>query len=278
VYWANQSPDGGANPESIVKVPLGGGSLTVLASGRNNPLDIAVSGTDLYWTDYAAPEDDVARMSINGGAVTVLSPTADNPTTLLISGGFVYFGNRAATPSGVYRVPVDGGTTTSLAGLTSDTVWGIAVNSLDVYFAGHNLGGLYKVVLAGGTATLVASVADVPAGDSVEVGSLDSTNVYLAEQVGGGSVLQVAMDGGAVTTLAANQHSPCYPVVDPVSSYVYWANGGGPGAGSVAKVPIGGGTITVLSSGNTPNFVAINSTSLFWTDIANGTVMKLTPR
>jgi cysteine-rich repeat protein len=50
VYWTN------SNGGEVMKVPLGGGTPVVLASGQAGPRDIAVDSTHVYWTNESPGE------------------------------------------------------------------------------------------------------------------------------------------------------------------------------------------------------------------------------
>jgi hypothetical protein len=50
VYFTTNSP----SPDGVVmKIPIGGGAATILASGLNYPHTIVVDATNLYWTNAA---------------------------------------------------------------------------------------------------------------------------------------------------------------------------------------------------------------------------------
>lgn len=55
---------------------------------------------------------------------------------------------------------------------------------------------------------------------------------------------------------------------------VYWTDGC---SGTVMSVPLAGGTPTTLASGQTPTDIAVDGSSVYWTN-NGGTVMKLTPK
>jgi len=79
-------------------------------------------------------------------------------------------------------------------------------------------------------------------------------------------VTKTPLGGGAVTTLAQGQSRGI--TVDSTSVYV-----ADNGDGLVLEVPISGGSVTTLASGLGPEFIAVDSTSVYWTD-ESGKVMK----
>jgi hypothetical protein len=78
-------------------------------------------------------------------------------------------------------------------------------------------------------------------------------------------------------TLASGESGVSSLTVDGES--VYWAAVDG----AIKKVPLAGGPPTTLvvsqdTPGGTSVNVAVDSTSVYWTDSSAGTVMKLTPK
>lgn len=86
-----------------------------------------------------------------------------------------------------------------------------------------------------------------------------------------GAVLEVALDGGALTTLAPDQDGPNFVALDSVN--VYWTNYND---GTVMSMPLDGGRATTLASDQAgPQNVALDSTSVYWANYAGGEIMKV---
>ncbi|HEX4337671.1 MAG TPA: hypothetical protein VH062_17275 [Polyangiaceae bacterium] len=85
VYWTS--------PDKILKAPLTGGAVTVVASGQVYPTQLVVDVTDVYWTSPGEAENDGAIMKapIAGGTPTVLASHLYSPWALAVDAGYVYW-------------------------------------------------------------------------------------------------------------------------------------------------------------------------------------------
>ncbi len=99
---------------------------------------------------------------------------------------------------------------------------------------------------------------------------MDATSVYWTD-FERGTVMKVPTGGGTITTLASGLAAPgASPWTPPAST-------GRAQGSAVMKVPTGGGTPTTLASGHSSaSGIAVDATSVYWTNRA-GTVMT-TPK
>lgn len=73
------------------RLPVGGGSVEVLASGLANPSDIALDAQALYTAELVGDTGRIVRVPLAGGAVTTVSSDLDNPRSVDVIGGRVYY-------------------------------------------------------------------------------------------------------------------------------------------------------------------------------------------
>ena len=102
---------------SIQKVPLTGGTASVLATNANYPYSIAANSTHVYWADIGtAPtyaDGTINRVPIVGGKVEVLAVAQCQPEAVRVDASYVYW--VTACGGTVARAPLAGGPTRILA-------------------------------------------------------------------------------------------------------------------------------------------------------------------
>jgi hypothetical protein len=177
VYWATNAFFATTGAVStLMKVPIAGGNPTTLASNIS-PVDIAVDGTNVYWTNgLESHGGTVMKVSIDGGAPTTLASGLDSPASLAVDGTYVYWTELTSVGSGVtgnvMRVPIGGGTPTTIASQQADPS-SIAVDATSVYWTNNAGGTVLFAPLGGGAALALASGQDGPSRIVV-----DATGIY----------------------------------------------------------------------------------------------------
>jgi hypothetical protein len=150
---------------------------------------------------------------------------------------------------------------------------GIAVDSSGVYW-GESLNDslVLRVGLAGGAITTLV------VGSSQAIWSL-ATNVDSVFWTAGtenakGVVMAQPKAGGVPVTLISEQnYESSYGGLAVSATDLYWAAGTNPQE-AVMAMPLGGGAPLTVASGQSAQQVAIDATSIYWTDIIGTTVMK----
>jgi hypothetical protein len=239
VYWVS-----GYAATAVKEVPLGGGSVTTLASTQNGAVSLAVDGTHVYWVepgDEQVPTGTVKEVRLGGGNVTTLAKDQDYPVSVAVDGTHVYWTNWGNGK--VNEVPLGGGKITTLATGQYAAV-SVAVDGTHVYWVNRYGGTVNEVPLGGGSVTTLASGQSEPVSVAV-----DGTHVYWVDygscdECSDGTVNEVPLGGGSVTTLASGQGEPVSLAVD--GTHVYWTNYGD---GTVNKVRLGDGPVTALATG-----------------------------
>lgn len=264
VYWTDRAAG------TVSQVPTGGGTPVVLATGQPSPQGVAVDTASVYWVNNGTTAGTVMKAKIGG-----VSPPAPLYTSgasgvdIAVDAANVYWTAEGTCPTqnGVWQCS----STSCLAPLqitncsAAATRNGIAVDAVSVFWASTTNKNIGRNKIGGG------SLATAGTGTAPWGIALDATNVYFTD--GSGTIDTCPKTSSATTQLASGQGNPQGIAVD--ATHVYWVNNAG-GANGVMAVPVGGGTAVPLAAASAPVRIAVDATSLYFTDA--GAVMKLWPK
>jgi hypothetical protein len=251
------------------------------------PVGLAVDSTNIYWTDvntngtYTYPSQYVTQTPqysgvimeapIGGGTPLMLAWDMVAPEGITVDATSVYWTNVGSgqimkTTIGKQMVPTNLYTDTS-------PPHAIAVNATNVFWNCED-GTVKTVPLAGASTATQVNFGSLPySGDTPGGLAVDANNVYYAED---GNIWQLPANSslGKGTSLASGLTNPFGIAVD--AHNVYWTNfNTGTTTDSVMQIPISGATsVTVAPAQQEAIDIAVDSTSVYWTDLVARSVMK----
>ncbi len=237
----------------------------LLASGQGNPQDIAIDGSNVYWTNPGTSPNTgtVAYVPIGGGNVVVLANGQGEPLPISVEGGDVYWADVSGVSSLDY-VAISCGLSCTPTVLAYGAGLAMTTDSGNVYWAPFQEDAdIVSIPLIGGNILPLATSQNVPLSIAV-----DGSNAYWSDVVGDNITTAPLSGSGPTTVLASNLPSPGFIAID--GSNVYWTM---PSAGTVDTVPKIGGSVTVLASGQEgPEGIAVEGGNIYWADRDAGTI------
>jgi hypothetical protein len=259
-YWANDGEG------TVSRVPLCGGSATVLVSGLNYAIAVAVDDVSVF----VGMGVGLRRVPLAGGSSTDLWNGGQFEGVALDSGRVYFVVVSAADPGdvGVWSITKDGSSGASQL-YQGPVTRPIAVDAEDVFFSTAQVNGiLVKVPKTGGAPVTLANL--VVLGDL----ALDDANVYAATWGAGANVVQIPKGGGGSTLLVGGDNGPITGVAIG-HGRVAWTS---EDANSAFSVPIGGGPISTLAAHvQTPERIATTPQGFVWVDYNDGAVWASPP-
>jgi len=144
---------------NVMKVPLGGGTPTILAERQAAPTAIVIRGANAYWVNYAGSSGELMTVPTDGGTPRVLAEKQHELQTIAADSTNIYW---ADTPygggGGLMTMPLAGGTPTLLTAARG--ILSIVADGTNVYWIDYPTSNDSVVKVAprcGGTPTTLAT-------------------------------------------------------------------------------------------------------------------------
>jgi hypothetical protein len=216
-----------ASGGGVVKVPIGGGSVTSLVSGQ-----ITDGNAQSITVEY------VKRVAAGGGKVYFAEGLSSfSSTTRAYYMGSIPSAGGTVTP---YKGPLSATMPTGLATDASGSHYAMAYYNYTAASTGNSVG-------AADMGTLYLDTGKASSGVAVPHDiRMDGTDVYWVDY-DLGTVSKSPLSSISATQLAGSETNPSSLAVD--SGYAYWCNAN---SGAIRRVATGGGSVTTVAS---PGFV-----------------------
>jgi len=284
LFWTDYLQSAG-----LLAVPVSGGKVTTLLTGIVQL--VAVDDVNVYVL-VAGNLDSFGIGDIDTNAMQdvtlVRIPKSGAPATRISGTGTVWAATTLAGTVYWLECPTTSGPASSVAAESAPMTGGPAstITTLSATSPGPLYDAITQIGVTNSTLFVGAfsSVESVPiTGGAASVGTKTFCESFASDtgavycDVGTGSNLRIASDGttstlGAVVNPAGTDP---FPYIAYDDTYAYWANNAT--AGAIMRAPkAGGGPATVLASDTSPTAIAVDSRSVYWSDV--GGYIKSIPK
>jgi hypothetical protein len=269
VYWVNSTAGAGNVVGTIKQHALAGGTPVVVSGNESYPGQLQVSGSRLYWltqTGTSAFSTSLRSAPVGGaGTVSIVATLTGIRTALAVTpDGSREIFSAFAPSNDQYMIDVQHGSSGATFGPTNGRIGAMIADNAVAYMADVH-GFLVSFPFSGGVSNVLAYGMPGMFGVAGDTSRLFVLGAHRIDTyVPGGSQLQ---------PFATGLHNPRNLVVD--GTQVYWTDSAD---GAVYRMPVGGGAQVKVASGQpAAQYIAQNSTSVFWTTLSGstGTIMRL---
>ena len=273
LYWISTQTTGGSSVQSVLK---DGGALATLATDQPTPIDIAVDGTNVYWSvNQTAPPTPTTSQCLamyatkDGGAPACATSGAFGTLRMTISGAYVIvLSQAAANPNPTIGfAPLGGAYQSTEAEGPSQA---IAATPTLIYLGDRS----HVDALAWPALTYPPAVCNTASScgvDPVADMTTDVTGENLLWSTQGNAIFTAAIPptGAGGTLLAQLPETPKRMARD--LNYVYTTTTDAVFAVPIAAEDAGLPTLKLAAGEVDPFGIAVDTAYVYWTD-ANGTI------
>jgi hypothetical protein len=257
-------------------MPLNGGPAVTLAMGLNTPQEIALDRntvpTTVFWVEFGG---SIKRVSAGGGTITTMATGQSGANGIAVSLSTVYWTNSATgtvmkLPSNVAgpTMPVQINT------IAGKNPHGITLDASNVYWANGGDAVTASTVIGASVTTgvntlLYTGVAGMPGLQAIVADPI-SGKLFFTDYLNS-AILSVDTVGANLTTVATTG-APFGLAIGGSTLYFpnTYTNGG-----IINKIGTNGVGKAVVAPGQSgPRYLAIDATSVYWTNFGDGTVKK----
>ncbi len=264
-YWTNGG-DG-----TVMRAQKKGGTPQKIASGQTAPDFITVDASHVYWTNNVDNVGAVMRVAKDGSAAPqVLRSGADAPNAIAVDATGLFWVEYA---SGEVWGAVAGGSPKKLSTTAASSLFGIALDADWVYCTEHADGGrVLRMAKAGGALEAVASAQPSPAGIARLGASLFWVTTF------GPEVMRLDPGGEPVVITIEPEGQIGATMIAVDGEGAFWSQAHKKTAieGWVKRVdPDGGEPVQLTPRLVEPRGLAVDSTHVYFTDVAAGRVARV---